>query len=375
MQKSKRWIGVLLAGMLLLSGCGNTKEQPETKEPVVNETEENMQKVSDTEAMEETEADTSEESKGEVNAMDKTMVGDGVAAHGALRVEGTQLVDKNGDAVQLKGVSTLGIVWFPQFVNKDAFADIKSWGGNTIRLAMYTEEYDGYLSGGNQEEQLNRLDEGIKAATDLDMYVIVDWHILSDGNPNQHKEEAKTFFDEMSAKYKDYDNVIYEICNEPNGGTTWEDIRSYAEEVIPVIRNHAKDAVIIVGTPTWSQDVDAVAAHPLEEENLMYACHYYAATHKQELRDKVKKALDAGTPVFISEYSICDASGNGGIDYDEAEKWAEFTDENQLSYIQWNLANKEETSSLIKSGCDKTSGWTDEDLTETGVWLKQRLSQ
>lgn len=375
MQKSKRWIGVLLAGMLLLSGCGNTKEQPETKEPVVNETEENMQKVSDTEAMEETEADTSEESKGEVNAMDKTMVGDGVAAHGALRVEGTQLVDKNGDAVQLKGVSTLGIVWFPQFVNKDAFADIKSWGGNTIRLAMYTEEYDGYLSGGNQEEQLNRLDEGIKVATDLDMYVIVDWHILSDGNPNQHKEEAKTFFDEMSAKYKDYDNVIYEICNEPNGGTTWEDIRSYAEEVIPVIRNHAKDAVIIVGTPTWSQDVDAVAAHPLEEENLMYACHYYAATHKQELRDKVKKALDAGTPVFISEYSICDASGNGGIDYDEAEKWAEFTDENQLSYIQWNLANKEETSSLIKSGCDKTSGWTDEDLTETGLWLKQRLSQ
>ncbi len=375
MQKSKRWIGVLLAGMLLLSGCGNTKEQPETKEPVVNETEENMQKVSDTEAMEETEADTSEESKGEVNAMDKTMVGDGVAAHGALRVEGTQLVDKNGDAVQLKGVSTLGIVWFPQFVNKDAFADIKSWGGNTIRLAMYTEEYDGYLSGGNQEEQLNRLDEGIKAATDLDMYVIVDWHILSDGNPNQHKEEAKTFFDEMSAKYKDYDNVIYEICNEPNGGTTWEDIRSYAEEVIPVIRNHAKDAVIIVGTPTWSQDVDAVAAHPLEEENLMYACHYYAATHKQELRDKVKKALDAGTPVFISEYSICDASGNGGIDYDEAEKWAEFTDENQLSYIQWNLANKEETSSLIKSGCDKTSGWTDEDLAETGLWLKQRLSQ
>lgn len=370
----KRWIGVLLAGMLLLSGCMNTKKQPETKEPVIKETED-MQKVSDTEAMKETEADTSEKSKGEVDAMDKAVAGDGVAAHGALRVEGTQLVDRDGNAVQLKGVSTLGIVWFPQFVNKDAFADIKSWGGNTIRLAMYTEEYEGYLSGGNKEEQLNRLDEGIKAAAELDMYVIVDWHILSDGNPNQHKEEAKTFFADMSAKYKDYDNVIYEICNEPNGGTTWEDIRSYAEEVIPVIRNNAKTAVIIVGTPTWSQDVDAVAAHPLEEANVMYACHYYAATHKQELRDKVKKALDAGTPVFISEYSICDASGNGGIDYDEAEKWAEFTDANQLSYIQWNLANKEETSSLIKSGCDKTSSWTDEDLTKTGLWLKQRLSK
>ena len=374
MQKSKRWIGVLLAGMLLLSGCGNTKEQPETKEPVVNETEENMQKVSDTEAMEETEADTSEESKGEVNAMDKTMVGDGVAAHGALRVEGTQLVDKNGDAVQLKGVSTLGIVWFPQFVNKDAFADIKSWGGNTIRLAMYTEEYDGYLSGGNQEEQLNRLDEGIKAATDLDMYVIVDWHILSDGNPNQHKEEAKTFFDEMSAKYKDYDNVIYEICNEPNGGTTWADVKSYAEEVIPIIRKNAKDALIIVGTPTWSQDVDIAADDPITGyDNIMYAVHFYAATHTDNIRNKVTTALSKGLPIFVSEFSICDASGNGAIDYDQAAKWFDLIDSDNLSYAAWNLSNKAETSSLIDSSCTKTSGWTDDDYSETGKWLKKQM--
>lgn len=293
--------------------------------------------------------------------------------HGKLSVQGVQLCDKNGEPFQLKGASTLGIVWFPQFVNKDAFATIKSWGGNLIRLAMYTQEEDGYLAGGDQEYQKQLIDTGVKAATELGMYVIIDWHILSDGNPNQSTEEAKTFFTEMTERYAGYDNVLYEICNEPNGDVSWQDVKKYAEQVIPVIRKKAPDSIIIVGTPTWSQDVDVASKDPLEGENLMYACHYYAATHKQELRDKVKAALNNGAPIFISEYSICDASGNGELNYDEAEKWAQFIDENELSYAQWNLANKEESSSLIKSSCDKASDWTDEDLTETGVWFKKRL--
>lgn len=293
--------------------------------------------------------------------------------HGSLSVQGTQLVDANGEVFQLKGVSTHGIAWFPQYVNREAFCTIRDWGGNLVRLALYTEEYNGYVAGGDQDRLKELIDTGVEAATELGMYVIIDWHILSDGNPNQHKDEAKTFFAEMSSKYGDYGNVIYEICNEPNGGTSWNDIRSYADEVIPVIRQNAPEAVIIVGTPTWSQDVDAAAADPLTYDNIMYACHFYAATHKQFLRDKIVNAMNGGIPVFISEYSICDASGNGGVDYSEAELWADFMDEHQLSYAQWNLANKEETSSLLRPDCTKTSGWADTDLSETGLWLKQRL--
>lgn len=297
------------------------------------------------------------------------------AKHGKLNVRGTILCDSHEKPYQLKGVSTLGIVWYPQYINKAAFETIREWGGNLIRLAMYTQEEDGYLSGGDQEYQKGLIDAGVQAATELGMYVIIDWHILSDGNPNTHKEEAKQFFEEMTKKYAEYDNVLYEICNEPNGDVTWEDVKAFAEEVIPVIRRNAPEAVIIVGTPTWSQDVDIAAQSPLKGTNLMYACHFYAATHKQNLRDKVQTALDKGLPVFISEYSICDASGNGDIDYEEGEKWAAFMDERMLSYAQWNLANRNETSSMIRVESEAVSGWQKEDLTKTGLWLKERLKE
>ena len=288
---------------------------------------------------------------------------------GKLHVEGTNLVDSKGNHVVLKGVSTHGIGWYPEYVNKDAFSDLRDMGANVIRLAMYTGESGGYCTGGNKEELKKLIDNGVSYATDLSMYVIIDWHILSDNNPNTYKGEAITFFDEMSKKYADNDHVLYEICNEPNGGTSWEDVKSYAEEVIKVIRKNDKDSVILVGTPTWSQDVDKAAANPIKEDNIMYVLHFYAATHKDDLRNKMTKAIDGGLPVFISEFSICDASGNGGLDYDSANKWLETIRKYEISYVGWNLSNKNESSAILKSSCQKKSGFTKDDMNDSGKWL------
>ena len=296
--------------------------------------------------------------------------------HGKLKVIGTNLCDASGKPFQLKGPSTLGLVWYPEYINKEAFLTIHGWGANLIRLAMYTMEEDGYLSGGDKEFTKGLIDKGVKYATELGMYVIIDWHILSDGNPQTHKEEAKAFFTEMTEKYKDYDNVIYEICNEPNGeDVDWKTVKDYADEIIPLIRKTCKDSVILVGTPCWSQDVDAAADMPIEgQENIMYSVHYYAATHKQALRDKAQYALDKGLAVFIDEYSNCDASGNGIIDEEEATAWAKFVDKNNLSYAQWNISNRDESSAMVKASCTKTSNWTEDDLTKTGKWMVDRLS-
>lgn len=295
--------------------------------------------------------------------------------HGKLSVDGTDIVDSKGDKYQLKGVSTHGIAWFPDYVNKDAFATFRDdWNANLIRIAMYTHENNGYCTDGNKQQLKELVDTGVEAATELGMYVIIDWHVLREENPQTYKEEAKAFFEEMSAKYKDYDNVIYEICNEPNGGTTWDDVKSYAEEVIPVIRENAPDAIIIVGTPNWSQDVDIASQEPIEGyDNIMYAVHFYAATHTDNIRNKVTTAIGNGLPVFVSEFSICDASGNGAVDYGQADKWFELINDNNLSYAGWNISNKDETSSLIKSSCTKTSGWTEDELSETGIWLRNMI--
>lgn len=239
------------------------------------------------------------------------------ASAGRLHVKGTKLVDKKGQEVQLRGVSTHGLSWYPQYVNDKCFAQLHDkWGANVVRLAMYTEEYNGYCSGDakNRSDLKKLIKKGVRLAKKHKMYVIVDWHILSDGNPNSHKKEAKAFFREMSREFKGYNNVIYEICNEPNNGTSWKEIKSYAKSVISTIRKNDKKAVIVVGTPTWSQDVDQAAADPIKGDNIMYALHFYAATHKADLRNKMTAAINKGLPVFVTEYGICDASGNGAID-------------------------------------------------------------
>ena len=298
------------------------------------------------------------------------------ASAGRLHVKGTKLVDKKGHEVQLRGVSTHGLSWYPQYVNDKCFAQLHDkWGANVVRLAMYTEEYNGYCSGDakNRSDLKKLIKKGGKLAKKHKMYVIVDWHILSDGNPNSHKKEAKAFFKEMSKELKGYNNVIYEICNEPNNGTSWKEIKSYAKSVISTIRENDKKAVIVVGTPTWSQDVDQAAADPIKGENLMYALHFYAATHKADLRNKMTAAINKGLPVFVTEYGICDASGNGAIDKEEANRWVQTMDEYGVSYIAWNLSNKQESSSIIKSSCPKVSGFKKSELSDEGRWLYHLL--
>lgn len=298
------------------------------------------------------------------------------ASAGRLHVKGTKLVDKKGHEVQLRGVSTHGLSWYPQYVNDKCFAKLHDkWGANVVRLAMYTEEYNGYCSGDakNRSDLKKLIKKGVRLAKKHKMYVIVDWHILSDGNPNSHKKEAKAFFREMSREFKGYNNVIYEICNEPNNGTSWKEIKSYARSVISTIRKNDKKAVIVVGTPTWSQDVDQAAADPIKGDNIMYALHFYAATHKADLRNKMTAAINKGLPVFVTEYGICDASGNGAIDKKEADRWVQTMDEYGVSYIAWNLSNKQESSSIIKSSCSKVSGFKKSDLSDEGKWLYSML--
>lgn len=284
---------------------------------------------------------------------------------GRLKVSGTNLVSESGKKVQLKGVSTHGIAWFPQYVNKSCFKSFKKMGVNTIRLAFYSDPGAGYST-----SLYKTLDDGVRYASELGMYVIIDWHILSDGNPKTHQKQALKFFTRFAKKYGSQKNILYEICNEPNGDVTWKrDIKPYANKVINRIRKYDKKNVVVVGTPTWSQDVDVVANSPLKQKNVVYALHFYAATHKEDLRNKVKTAYQAGLPMLVSEFSICDASGNGAIDKKSATKWMKLLKQYKIGYVAWNVSNKNETSALIKSGCQKTGGFTKGNLSKSGKWI------
>ncbi len=295
-----------------------------------------------------------------------------VSANGRLQVKGAKIVNSKGKPFVIKGVSTHGLSWYPQYVNKSAFASLKKRGVNTIRLAMYTEEYNGYCTGdsANRKNLESLIAQGVKEATALGMYVIIDWHILSDGNPLTHKKEAQAFFKKIAKKYNKNTNILFEICNEPNGNEgSWNNIKKYANAVIKTIRSVNKKAIIIVGTPTWSQDVDVAAAAPLKGSNIAYAFHFYASTHKQDLRNKLEAAVKKGLPVIVSEFGLSEASGNGYIDIKEANKWNKLMNQYKIGRVGWSLSNKDESSALLKPSCQKTADWKDSDFSKAGKWL------
>lgn len=292
-----------------------------------------------------------------------------VAKWGRLQVKGTQIVSDKGKKVQLKGVSTHGIAWFPQYVNKSSFASMKRMGVNTIRLAFYSDPAAGYDAG-----LYKKVEEGIQAATGLGMYVVLDWHILSDGNPKIYEKNARKFFTYFSRKYGKQKNILYEICNEPNGNVTWaKDIKPYARRIIKKIRKYDKKNIIIAGSSTWSQDVDQTAKSPLKGKNIAYSLHFYAATHKEDLQQKLKTAYKAGLPILVTEFSICDASGNGAIDKSSGKKWIKLLKKYKIGFIAWSLCNKQESASLIKASCSKTGNFKKSDLSKTGKWILAQM--
>lgn len=295
----------------------------------------------------------------------------GVAENGFLQVKGTTLCNQKGEPIVLRGMSSHGVHWFSQYTSAQSIANTASYGANLFRVAMYTGE-GGYLS--QPENVKKQTIQAVDAAIAQDMYVILDWHILSDGDPMEHLSEAKAFFREMAQRYKDQPAVLFEICNEPNGNITWAgNVKPYAQELVNTIRAIAPNNIILIGSPTWSQDIDKAAADPVKGSNLMYTCHFYAGTHGQWLRDRIDNALRAGLPIFISEWGTSAADGNGGVYLKESAQWLNFLEARGISWANWSLCDKNETSAALKSGTSANGVWTEANLTESGKFVFSRF--
>ncbi len=261
-----------------------------------------------------------------------------------LKVEDGKIVDENNKYVQLKGISSHGYQWFSNLLTENNFKYlITKFDINTFRIAVYVNDE---LDFNNMKEDLYNT---IDTLTKLNLYVIVDWHILENGNPMVYKEKAKIFFDEISKKYKDSPNIIYEICNEPNGSyVTWNEIiRPYAEEIIPVIRNNSPKSIIVVGTPSYSKNIEKAAENPLNFENIVYSVHFYAGSDGDYLRINIKNAKDKKIAILVTEWGTTNETGDGDVYEENSKKWIDFLDENNIGYINWSFCNKQEGSALL----------------------------
>jgi len=295
----------------------------------------------------------------------------GVSENGWLQVMGTALCNERGEPIVLRGMSSHGVHWYPQFTSRESIANTAAHGANLFRVAMYTGE-GGYIS--QPGAVLRQTLQAVDAAIANDLYVIIDWHILSDGNPMTYAAQAKEFFRQVSSRYRDQPAVLYEICNEPNGNVSWDrDIKPYAEEVVGVIRANSPNAVILIGSGTWSQDIHQAAANPVQGKNLMYTCHFYAGTHGKWLQDRIDSALAAGLPIFVSEWGASAADGSGGVFLDASAQWLDFLDARGISWANWSLCDKGETSAALRPGTAPDQAWTEDDLSDSGRFVFSRF--
>jgi len=304
-----------------------------------------------------------------------------VGIHGDLKVAGNRIVDASGNPTQLTGMSLYWSIWggekyyTPEVVGWMA----KDWRISLVRAAIAVEPTGGYLT--NPDQMVARARTVVDAAIANGIYVIVDWH---DHNANAHTEQAKAFFETMAKAYGDTPNVIWEIWNEPDGvggsgaagADTWNDIKSYAEVVLPVIRKHSRN-IVVVGTTAWSQGVDGPAASPVADSNTAYTLHFYARSHKQWLRDKADAALAKGIALFITEWGTTHADGgsaaNRGVDTVESALWLKWAADRKISWANWSVVNFTESSAALAAGASTRGGWSDADLSASGSWVRRQL--
>ena len=287
---------------------------------------------------------------------------DPVKQWGQLQVKGNQLCSQTGDPIVLRGVSYGWHNLWPRFYNKQSVKWLKKdWKCTVLRAAMGTVIEDNYIE--NPEFALKCMNKVIKAAIKNDLYIIIDWHTYY-----PQKKEAKAFFSMMAQKYGKYPHIIYEIYNEPMEDS-WESVKEYAADIISEIRKYDPDNIILVGSPHWDQDLHLVAESPLEGfNNIMYTLHFYAATHKQELRDRAEAAWEKGIPIFVSECAGMECTG-------EWTRWVEWLESKKISWVNWSISDKNETCSMILPRANKNGGWDESLIKPAGRQSRKFIRQ
>ena len=275
-------------------------------------------------------------------------------------------------------MSSHGLQFFPDCLNEDSIQALaEDWEVDFVRISMYVQE-GGYET--DPEGFTQKVSDLIDQISELGLYAVVDFHILNPGDPNFNLDNALRFFGDIVPPHADKDNVIWEIANEPNG-VSWDEIKEYADEVIPVIRDEDEDAVVIVGTPAFSslgvsegRDIRDVIDDPIDDDNVMYAFHFYAASHQDEHRAALDEASEE-LPMFVSEFGTQTFTGDGDNDFDSTNEWLDLLREKQIAYAMWSFSDSDDTNSAFKPGtCQGDDYSSDEVLSESGSYIKEQIS-
>lgn len=385
MNRFLRGLNVLgLCGVLMLCSC-TTNLGPETLPSITTTTETTETEPTVTETTLPPEA---------TEPSSSAVVTDNIVENtGKLRVEGSKIVNSEGDAVVLKGISTFGIQNCEGFFTPEVVKTLaEDWGSDVLRISLTGDKnIEGYLK--DPEKYFDMVCKICDMCIDQGIYVIVDWDVAYVEEADENKDDAVDFFNRLSAIYSDSSNIIYEVNNYPlfyeepdddsdEEANEWEDvIKPFASEVITAVRENNPDSIVIVGLPDKGRDFEKVSESWLEFENIIYGCRVFSGSNKQEMRDSITSLLENEVCVFVTEWSFCTDDCKGGIFEKESDKWAEFMSANQISWCNLGIGSDidNDTNALRLNADNYTDGqkygghWPDGLLTDAGIYARYQL--
>ena len=238
--------------------------------------------------------------------------------------------------------------------NKEYFEAVKSWGANIIRFPVHPNAWRNR----GKNEYVKLLDDGVKWATELGLYVNIDWHSIGNLRTEMYqapmyettKKETFEFWETMAAHYKGNTTVAFlELFNEPTlmngklGTCSWNEWKQINEELIMVIRAKGSKAIPLVAGFNWAYDLTSVSTDPVNADGIAYVSHPYPM--KREKPWEPKWTEDWGFvakkyPVMLTEIGFCGPDEKGAhvpviSDESYGDAITKYCDENGISYSVW----------------------------------------
>lgn len=231
-----------------------------------------------------------------------------------ISVKGNKFVDPDGKTVLFRGlsISDPDKLQMQGHWNKEHFAQAKAMGTTLLRIPVHPVAWR--ERGG--AEYVKLLDQAVEWATDLGMYVIIDWHSI--GNPttgvfqdpmyDTTREETYGFWRAMSRRYSGHNTVaFFELFNEPAafGRASWDDWKKMVEDQIAVIRDNNRQAIPLVAGFDWAYDLTPLHMNPIAAEGIGYTTHPYAHKRTQPWEPKWEEDFGfaaSNYPIIATEF-------------------------------------------------------------------------
>jgi aryl-phospho-beta-D-glucosidase BglC (GH1 family) len=235
-----------------------------------------------------------------------------------ISVKGNKFVDPNGNTVLFRGlaISDPDKLEMQGHWSKDHFVKVKEMGAKLVRIPIHPVAWRERTPA----EYITLLDQAVGWCTELEMYVMLDWHtignleteVFQDPMYETTKQETYAFWRTMARHYAGHNTVaFFELFNEPTtcrnqlGPVSWDAWKKSVEEQIIMIRAYNPQVIPLVAGFDWAYDLTPILLSPIAAEGIGYTTHPYANKRPQPWEPKWEENFGfaaAKYPIMATEF-------------------------------------------------------------------------